>query len=59
MRIQRRIIGLLRDRRAATAIEYAMIVALIAVACVSAFQAMGDQIESTWANIVGITANNM
>jgi len=59
MRNQRRIGELLRDSRAATAIEYALIAALIAVACVGAFQVMGDQIESTWGNITDITANQL
>ena len=59
MRIQERIIKLLRDSSAATAIEYGLIIAMIAVACLGAFQTMGDQIESTWANVTDVTANNL
>ncbi len=33
--------GLLRDERAATAIEYGLIAALIALACIIAFQTLG------------------
>lgn len=33
--------GLLRDERAATAIEYGLLVALIALACIIAFQMLG------------------
>lgn len=34
-------VGLLRDEAGATAIEYGLIAALIAVACVMAFQMLG------------------
>ena len=39
-----------RDQRAATAIEYGLIAALIAVAGVTAFGMLGDQIGNTMNN---------
>ncbi|MCJ8157619.1 Flp family type IVb pilin [Sphingomonas sp. LaA6.9] len=41
---------MLRDSKAATAIEYGLIAALIAVAGVSAFQVLGTQISTTMNN---------
>ncbi|MGH6780988.1 MAG: Flp family type IVb pilin [Sphingomonadaceae bacterium] len=41
---------LIRDKKAATAIEYGLIAALIAVAGVTAFDALGSQISSTMTN---------
>lgn len=46
--------GLLRDRRGATAIEYGLIAALIAVAAIGAMSALGGQITTTFNNV---TAN--
>jgi len=39
---------MLRNDEGATAIEYGLIAALIAVAAISAMQGMGDQLESTF-----------
>lgn len=40
----RRLASLGNDERAATAIEYALIVALVAVAAIAALDAMGDSL---------------
>ena len=40
-----------RDENGATAIEYGLIVALIAVFCVSAFSIMGGGSNGMWTNI--------
>ena len=37
-----------RDTKAATAIEYGLIAALIAVAAISAMQGLGSQLETTF-----------
>ena len=42
--------NLLRDRRAATAIEYGLIAALIAVAAIAAMQGLGTTVSSTFNN---------
>jgi pilus assembly protein Flp/PilA len=42
---------LLRDDRGATAIEYGLIAALIAVAAISAFQLVGTNLSSTFNNV--------
>ena len=47
MKILRKLIG---NNKAATAIEYGLIAALIAVAGVTAFQALGTQIGNTMNN---------
>ena len=39
---------LLRDNRAATAIEYGLIAALIAVAAITAMRGLGGQLKSTF-----------
>ena len=41
---------LVRDRRAATAIEYGLIAALIAVAAIAAMQGLGTSVTNTLAN---------
>ena len=47
--------NLIRDETAATAIEYGLIAALIAVACIMAFQALGLNL----ANIFNTATNAM
>lgn len=39
---------LLADRKAATAIEYGLIAALIAVAAIAAMQGLGNQLRTTF-----------
>lgn len=46
---------LLRDNRGATAIEYGLIAALIAVAAITAMTALGNQLSTTFSNV----SNNM
>ena len=42
------VLRLVRDAIGATAIEYALIAALIAVAAIGAFVSLGNQVESTF-----------
>jgi pilus assembly protein Flp/PilA len=42
---------LLKDRRGATAIEYGLIAALIALACIIAFQTLGLNLETIFTTI--------
>lgn len=46
---------LVRDNRGATAIEYGLIAALIAVAAITAMTALGNQLTTTFSNV----SNNM
>ena len=46
---------LARDQRGATAIEYGLIAALIAVAAITAMTALGNQLTTTFNNV----SNNM
>ena len=46
-----RIIKALRDNRAATAIEYGLIAALIAVAAISAMSKLGTKLKNTFGNV--------
>ena len=48
-------IRILRDNRGATAIEYGLIAALIAVAAITAMSALGNQLTTTFSNV----SNNM
>ncbi len=43
--------GLLRDQSGATAIEYGLIAALISLACIIAFQALGLNLETIFTTI--------
>jgi len=47
-----------RDESGATAIEYGLIAALIAVAIISAARALGTQIGTTFNTVVTETQNN-
>ncbi|HWI87453.1 MAG TPA: Flp family type IVb pilin [Sphingomonas sp.] len=44
-----------RDQRGATAIEYGLIAALIAVAAIGAMSAVGGKLQNTFSNV----SNNM
>jgi pilus assembly protein Flp/PilA len=46
-----KIYKLLRNEKGATAIEYGLIGALIAVAAIGALTAVGDRIENTFASV--------
>ena len=50
-----KLLSLLREKRAATAIEYGLIAALIAVAAISAMQGLGNRLKTTFTNV----ASNM
>jgi pilus assembly protein Flp/PilA len=43
--------ALVRNRRGATAIEYGLIAALIAVAAIAAMQGLGNQLKKTFGNV--------
>ena len=43
--------NLLRDEAGATAIEYGLIAALIAVAAIAAMQGLGTQLKTTFSNV--------
>jgi pilus assembly protein Flp/PilA len=49
------LIRLLKDRRGATAIEYGLIAALIAVAAIGAMSSLGGKLNSTFNKV----ANNL
>jgi pilus assembly protein Flp/PilA len=40
-----------RDKKGATAIEYGLIAALIAVAAIAAMQGLGNQLTTTFTNV--------
>jgi pilus assembly protein Flp/PilA len=42
---------LARETRAATAIEYGLIAALIAVAAIAAMQGLGNKVKTTFTNV--------
>lgn len=46
-----KLLNLLRDTRGATAIEYGLIAALIAVAAIAAMQGLGNQLKKTFTNV--------
>ena len=48
-----RIFKIITDNRAATAIEYGLIAALIAMACMIAFQSLGLNLADVFNNIAG------
>jgi pilus assembly protein Flp/PilA len=52
--------NLLRDEAGATAIEYGLIAALIAVAAITAMQSLGTQLSTTFQGVAGClkSANN-
>jgi pilus assembly protein Flp/PilA len=43
--------NLIRDEEGATAIEYGLIAALIAVAAIAAMQGLGGQLSNTFTNV--------
>lgn len=45
------LLAMLRDTRGATAIEYGLIAALIAVAAIAAMQGLGNQLKKTFTNV--------
>ena len=49
----RNFLKLIRDTKGATAIEYGLIAALIAVAAIGALQGVGTKLKSTFNNVSG------
>jgi len=47
----KKLVQILRDRRGATAIEYGLIAALIAVAAITAMTSLGNQLKTTFTNV--------
>ena len=47
----RNLLKLVRDERGATALEYGLIAALIAVAAIGAMQGIGGKLNSTFNNV--------
>jgi pilus assembly protein Flp/PilA len=45
------LISMLRHTRGATAIEYGLIAALIAVAAIAAMKGLGNQLKTTFGNV--------
>lgn len=45
------LVRLLRNNKAATAIEYGLIAALIAVAAIAAMQGLGNRLKTTFTNV--------
>jgi pilus assembly protein Flp/PilA len=43
--------NLIRDEQGATAIEYGLIAALIAIAAITAMSALGDSLDTTFTNV--------
>ena len=54
-----RFVQLLRDKKGATAIEYGLIAALIAVAAIAAMQNLGTSLNQTFTNVsTAMTGSN-
>lgn len=49
---------LIKDKKGATAIEYGLIAALIAVAAITAMGALGNQLSTTFNNVSDAMAND-
>ncbi|MFN2473602.1 MAG: Flp family type IVb pilin [Sphingomicrobium sp.] len=49
----RNFLKLIRDNKGATAIEYGLIAALIAVAAIGAMQGIGSKLSTTFNNVSG------
>ena len=50
--------NMIRDEQGATAIEYGLIAALIAVAAITAMGALGDSLDNTFTNVSTELDNN-
>ena len=57
--IRKRLRRLGADERGATAIEYGLIVALIAVAIMGALNSLGGGVGGMWGDLGSIVTNNM
>lgn len=49
--------ALLRCRRAATAVEYGLIVSLIVIAMIASFKLVANQTVTLWGNVSNAVAN--
>jgi pilus assembly protein Flp/PilA len=57
--IRKNLRRLIADQGGATAIEYGLIVTLIAVACIGGFSALGGGAGGMWTNLSGIVQTSM
>lgn len=57
--IRRNLCGLLADKRGATAIEYGLIAALIAIAMMGGLSALGGGAGGMWTNLAADAAEHM
>lgn len=53
----RLLLTLIRCRRAATAVEYGLIVSLIVIAMIASFKLVANQTTSMWGNVNTAVAN--
>ena len=51
--------NLIRDRRAATAIEYGLIAALIAVAAITAMSKLGSKLKNTFTTVTAAMSSTV
>ena len=56
-RRRRAALGVLRDRRGGTAIEYGLIVALIVIAMIASFKELANTTTGMWGNVNTRVAN--
>lgn len=54
----KKFVKMIKDTKGATAIEYGLIAALIAVAAISAMQGLGTQLSTTFNNVSTSMANS-
>jgi pilus assembly protein Flp/PilA len=55
----KKLLQLIRDQKGATAIEYGLIAALIAVAAIAAMQGLGASLNTTFTNVsTAMTGSN-
>jgi pilus assembly protein Flp/PilA len=53
------IVKLLRDKRGAGAIEYALVASLIAIAAISGYKELGNKVESHFTNVDQSLSGNL
>ncbi len=58
-RILEKFAGLVENDRAATAIEYGLIVSLIAIACVGAMNGFAGKLSEMWGYVVDVSQSVM
>lgn len=56
-KLQRLVAKMRRDEKGATVIEYALIAALVSIAAIAAFSALGTQVNSTMTRVDNALGN--